>query len=481
MYADLNRNMHIFLSRTLIDCPVIFIKFCMFWISLLILVFVHIGLVNVYLRRPWKYFFHTLLNLLGLYILVQGIYFADRMRVEPVEGYAHMVAVRFQRMNAVVLVLVLLLESLSFAFYYMELRNYAAKHPTVRSIKEGLDHLPSGLLYYWDDGVLMFANREMDLLARKMLGTSIYAVGNGMVLEKSIREGKLSEGCEFMDRGPDLTVKFADQKVWQFHMREFLIGTWMVHEVLAYDITEENRLHEAIYIQYGELREIADRLQKYGENIRELTHEEEVLQAKIQVHDEMGRVMLATKRYLAGAQDAPTREELLPLWQRMMFLNHTVPDSGKEENAVRSILEVSDLLGIRTEISGKITSLTPVETEIFMMGAREALSNACRHAGAQHMWMSIMKEDGGTSMKYKNDGKVPKEKIIEGGGLSGLRKHTEHAGGHMTIGTGNFFTLTIFLPERGKADAGKHRSNRSYRPTETCGTVSDREIPGSDR
>ncbi|MDD6283387.1 MAG: hypothetical protein PUA70_08260, partial [Oribacterium sp.] len=72
MYADFNRNIHILLYRTLIDCPVIFIKLCMFWSSLLILVFIHIGLVNLYLRRPWKYFLHTLLNLLGLYILVQG-------------------------------------------------------------------------------------------------------------------------------------------------------------------------------------------------------------------------------------------------------------------------------------------------------------------------------------------------------------------------------------------------------------------------
>jgi hypothetical protein len=301
-----------------------------------------------------------------------------------------------------------------------------------------------------------------------------------MVLEKSIRAGKLSEGCRFMDRGPQLTVKLADQKVWQFHMREFLIGKWTVHEVLAYDITEENRLYEAVYIQYGELRKIADRLKQYGENIRRLTHEEEVLQAKIQVHDEMGRVMLATKRYLAGAQDAPAREELLPLWQRMMFLNHTAPDPGKEENAVRSILEVSELLGIRTEISGKITSLMPVETEIFMMGAREALSNACRHAGALHMWMSILKEDGGTTMKYQNDGKVPKGEIIEGGGLSGLRKHTEHAGGHMSIETGNFFTLTIFLPERGKRDAGKHGSTGSYGSTEQHETAGGTEIPGSD-
>ena len=474
MHEDFKRNIHILLYRTLIDCPVAFIKLCMFWSSLLILVFIHIGLVNLYLRRPWKYFLHTLLNLLGLYILVQGIYFADRLRVEPVEGYARAAAIVFQRMNAVVLVLVLLLESLSLVFYYTELWNYVAKHPTVRSIKEGLDYLPTGLLYYWEDGALMFANLEMDLLAQKMLGRSIYAVGNGMTLEKSIREGKLSEGCKFMDRGPQLTVKLADQKVWQFHMREFLIGKWTVHEVLAYDITEENRLHEEVYIQYGELRKIAGRLRHYSESMRELTHEEEVLQAKIQVHDEIGRVMLATKRYLAGAQDAPTREELLPLWQRMMFLNHTATEPGKEENAVRTILEVSELLGIRTEISGKITSLTPVEREIFMMGARETLSNACRHAGAQHMWISIMKEDGGTTIKYQNDGKVPKGEIIEGGGLSGLRKQTEHAGGHMAIATGNFFILTIFLPERGKTDAGKYGSTEKY------GTVGGTAISGPD-
>jgi len=50
-------------------------------------------------------------------------------------------------------------------------------------------------------------------------------------------------------------------------------------------------------------------------------------------------------------------------------------------------------------------------------------------------------------VKITNDGKKPEEQIIEGGGLSELRRQVEQDGGVMEVGTQLGFAVIIVLPK----------------------------------
>ena len=61
--------------------------------------------------------------------------------------------------------------------------------------------------------------------------------------------------------------------------------------------------------------------------------------------------------------------------------------------------------------------------------------------------MTITNSNGQISAVYTNNGKQPKQEIIEGGGLASLRERIERAGGIMTVQSLPFYSLTLTLPE----------------------------------
>ena len=52
------------------------------------------------------------------------------------------------------------------------------------------------------------------------------------------------------------------------------------------------------------------------------------------------------------------------------------------------------------------------------------------------------------SIIYENDGEKPKQKIIEGGGISSLRYETENLCGKIEIVSNPSYSLMIYLPKR---------------------------------
>ena len=55
--------------------------------------------------------------------------------------------------------------------------------------------------------------------------------------------------------------------------------------------------------------------------------------------------------------------------------------------------------------------------------------------------------DGMTIVTIENDGKPPDRDVVEGGGLSMLRRRIEYAGGSMKVVSSPVFRLIVSLPE----------------------------------
>ena len=86
---------------------------------------------------------------------------------------------------------------------------------------------------------------------------------------------------------------------------------------------------------------------------------------------------------------------------------------------------------------------------MFTTASIEALTNAVRHADAKHIYIKLSQTEDTFIIRFSNDGKLPAEKIIEGGGLSSLRKKVEQHFGEMEITTISQFTLTLRLRKEG--------------------------------
>ena len=72
---------------------------------------------------------------------------------------------------------------------------------------------------------------------------------------------------------------------------------------------------------------------------------------------------------------------------------------------------------------------------------------------AKHLYITLEASAGGHTAHFRNDGSCPTKEIVEGGGLSSLRRKIEEAGGRMTVGSTPSFVLTVTLPGEGGESA----------------------------
>lgn len=103
-------------------------------------------------------------------------------------------------------------------------------------------------------------------------------------------------------------------------------------------------------------------------------------------------------------------------------------------------------LGIRLEINGEVPCKKSLR-EVAFVAVKECLTNTYAHARGNLMSFEISEGENEYKIVCMNNGAIPTKPIIEGGGLSSLRKMTESAGGRMNIDISPRFILTIVLPK----------------------------------
>jgi signal transduction histidine kinase len=101
----------------------------------------------------------------------------------------------------------------------------------------------------------------------------------------------------------------------------------------------------------------------------------------------------------------------------------------------------------------------PARAQALLRCVQELLTNAVKHAGAQNLWIELIRNDKGIALYSRDDGRGSAQP--EGGnGLRGMRERLKAVGGHLDITTapGAGFKLDFFLPFEGMAANGEARS-----------------------
>jgi len=244
-------------------------------------------------------------------------------------------------------------------------------------------------------------------------------------------------------------VRTDDDRIWIFTRRTIRVEGEPVSQFTASDATDLYALGRRLEEDNRALGDMNRRLSEYGENMTELTREEEILEAKVRIHDNLGQVLLASKLALTAKPDAEVLEELFGQWrQSAALLRHEVsPAESEGSDPVRQIEEAAEAVGVRVDFDGAFPRRDRSAARLLFAASREALTNAVRHAGAARMRIRIRETAGFWEAVFTNDGEPPSGPIAEGGGLSGLRKRVEDAHGVMTTEVRPAFSLTLRLPK----------------------------------
>lgn len=86
-----------------------------------------------------------------------------------------------------------------------------------------------------------------------------------------------------------------------------------------------------------------------------------------------------------------------------------------------------------------------VQAQALLRTAQEALTNAARHSGADHVWLRLAREDGRLVLEVRDDGRGS-AMIHAGNGLAGMRERLEALGGGVALSGEHGFRVDAWVP-----------------------------------
>ncbi len=333
-----------------------------------------------------------------------------------------------------VLVLLPVLCAVLFGFGLFWVWNAGKKGISLDSIKESMDDLPTGILFADEDGKVVFQNLCMKNLCLKITGeelTDSHSFWNTL-LEKS----------EAVEGTGERFLRFADGRCFLFRRRLLTDEKEkrQYEQVMAIDTTEEERLYRRLESERLRQEERKARMQAYSRNVAQVTRDEEILAAKIRVHDEIGQALLAARKYL----EDPSAEQgghVLELWREVeTLLSEEKAEEG--EDALENLLRTAEAIGVRIVMDGPFPEENP-ERDILLLALHESITNLIRHAGGDTLYVNLWRNEEGLMMVLTNNGAAPKEEIVERGGLKLLRERVERQGGIMRLQSTPVLVLSI--------------------------------------
>ncbi|WP_130836303.1 hypothetical protein [Lachnoclostridium sp. Marseille-P6806] len=333
------------------------------------------------------------------------------------------------------------------AFLFLSLYQAVSLWETVRwqqrhidpaSVKEAVDILPTGLCYYWAGGRTKMVNGRMEEICRSLTGKTL---ADGELFWDVVRSRSVRDGGR-------LLLPLPDGRVFLFARAERALEGRRIYELIASDVTREQELQQKRREQNEELEKIRKRLRRFSEDIGRLTIEKETLRAKIEIHDNLGNILLATRRYLLQEAEYGEDAELIrKLWVSEFRLLRS-DDGGEQESGYRSIFRAAEDIGVSIRCVGELPE-EPVWMRIMRVAMGECITNTFRHAAGDRLNIHVRREEKRYLVTFMNGGAPPEQEIREGGGLGNLRAAVEAAGGAMQVESQPRFVLRLFLPRDG--------------------------------
>lgn len=339
--------------------------------------------------------------------------------------------------------ILLAVTALSLAFCGWLLRHEIQNRRSISqsSIKEAFDNLPTGVCFFNEAGLPVLCNLAMHRFSFAVCGRDVQFITE---LDTCLAEdftpvaGTKKDGRSFL---------LEDGTVWQLKKRAVTHENGETYtQFLALDVTDLYGKRSELLRETEQLRKVQADLQRLSANVVAVTREEEILNTKMRVHDEMGRCLLAARTYLKEGGRDSVPDSLAASWQRavsMLKYSNDTPD----EDMLSQIRQTCAFVRLEFIQRGDLPSGEDT-AYLLTCAVRECVTNAVRYADATELYADFSEDTHTASVAVTNNGRAPEREITEGGGLSTLRRRVERAGGTMTVESLPRFRLTVTVPKR---------------------------------
>lgn len=398
---------------------------------------VYILIVVLRQKRDSIYIAFACITMIFTYLYAQALYVVLKQNNLEESSAANFKSLLLERYPYVTLIFDLIL-LIPYGLLFSNIRNWREKHITPMSIKAGLDTLPDGLLYYYENGSVKLVNHAMNEISIRIFGRP---VTNGVDFADALAAGDEDLPCTVAYESDHRIVSFPNGDVYAFESSARELGGYPITEMICFNVTDEYHLIQELQSRNDDLKEQRRRLINLNDSVIEMTIDREILDTRIRIHDDLGKSLAATRYYItAGMGD---RDTLLGLWRtNLRLLKHE--ETPVRRSGYSSVLKAASDVGVRVLISGELPT-DPEYSKVIETALGECITNTFRHAGGDELNLAIT--DDGKDMMYtfSNNGEPPAEDVKETGGLKYLRRLTERVGGSMEVISRPKFELRIRL------------------------------------
>lgn len=309
----------------------------------------------------------------------------------------------------------------------------------MNAIKESFDNLPAAICIFSGKGLVRLMNRRMLTVGAMLLGSGVQ-----MLSELQAALAQPPEGVTADQVMPGV-YHFPDGSVLRFSEKEIIDRDGQRYtEVIASDVSALMAVRAQLHTGNERLDAINRKLRKLGEDMADIVREEEILNMKIRVHDDVGYSLLSVRRAYWQCEDLGELHALADRWSTTIRLLHT--DSQEAPGDALSYAKTrARELGVELILTGSFPK-NPAARALFSLALRECTSNCIRHAGGTRIFAGCRMERGTAALTITNDGNAPEKLIREGGGLTSLRHRVEQMQGKMELESRPYFALTITIP-----------------------------------
>ncbi|MGN0577179.1 MAG: hypothetical protein ACI4J4_01025 [Ruminiclostridium sp.] len=305
------------------------------------------------------------------------------------------------------------------------------------AVKEALDTLPSAVCYFTSEGTVKLCNRAMYSLFRQIAQCDLQSLA------------ELKEALEGCDRTTGIIREgnvflFPDGRAWQYSEGEVRTGDGEAFtEAVFSDVTELYEKRRELQKQSVELKNMYRELKILSDNVLEMTREQEILNLKSRLHDQMNMGVAAIRQILR--QNTTSEKNAAAVMQFRRAIRVLQEENACPGDDMAEFIRDAAVSGIRVEIKGDLPTAEE-QLHLLLPIMREACVNAARHADASALYIAAEQTETAVILRITNDGRQPDTEITPRGGLADLGKSISGAGGSIKIYSAPRFILKVTLP-----------------------------------
>ena len=405
--------------------------------ALLLLVWaLYLFVQAVFRRRGWRIAAASVLLLAGTVLfclLLDGIFLAEYMQrvygarprdwPEPVKAVYRLPWAVVALAEAVYAALCALGSAAGLRFSRLRVSE--------RAVKQMLDLLPMGVCIADAEGTVLLSNLKMTEVCQGLTGLPLNSFDR---LLDAVRAASEPQGEELLLPMPDGEALLFTAETICADGREY-------RELTATNVTERWRITRELLSNNRRLQDIQLRIKAYRVESSDLLFSRELLRARARVHDEVGHVLLRTRRYLAQPS-AAEGEQLLLLAQRVNELLLREAEQPDELDPWQRAWASSQGIGAVLDCEGA----PPEDAALRALAAqalRECAANTIKHSGGERLSVRFSGQDGSWRMTLENDTPGPEGGVSESGGLLTLRRTAAEMNVKMELAAQPRFRVTL--------------------------------------